>query len=84
MSKKSEWKGIVLSGFIVLIIGVTLGYLWAQGGSATKKGGSDLSPSLIAKKEKGFIRKAVSAATEKKESEKIRGIYTQRMRKATI
>lgn len=77
MSKKSEWKVILIPAVIVLTIGIAGGYLWAQNGSATKKEVSNLSPKLVAKGERLYKKNCIACHGEKGIGENPRDIYAK-------
>jgi mono/diheme cytochrome c family protein len=75
LNEKNEWKDMAIPAIIVLIIGVSLGYLWAQSSSIMKRDGSGLSPELVAKGEALYKKNCVSCHGEKGVGENPANIY---------
>ncbi len=76
MKKNGEWKGTIVLGVIVLIVGVALGYLLAQRGAfSKKKADSGLSPALVAKGETIYKKNCISCHGERGIGENPADIY---------
>lgn len=78
MKKNSEWRGIIVLGVIVLIVGAAIGYVAAQRGNFSKsRNSSDLSPSLVAKGESLYKKNCIGCHGEKGIGENPRDIYAK-------